>query len=702
MEKTFKFNCTQCTFRCNLAWQIKDHKKKRHEVKAQASEENQGTPAVSFVKLPEVYRTPNEDEIETSDEEEEEDFNKSRLRDIKRQTPGTALNKTKSFTKVIKEQHQDFICEVCKVKFFNQPELKEHHEKEHGHQTIKTVFRCSDCSKEFENKEICMEHINTMACKVELLTNLVVGGQETPLEVARDQEEEGEATGEPVAPPQVEVETKAAIPPTSTKADKVNTPCPTPTTTKELFKCDQCQRQFETFVGLCTHKRFKHGENQKRKKHQCEICKLALPTAQGLKSHMMTKHGKDEELSVKNSPPQKKLKEDVEREEKQNLLKKVEELTNYVKTLEERLKLREEENTNNKVPGEETRNQTEEVEMMSVPEFKRVKTKRKPVTINKETVEARRVEETSEQRQRFSNLNLCEDCGDVFSSELEMKVHVEAKHKTAEQTQEEIWSCKQCDFQSSSNEAFNNHCIESGHSECKYDLKCKKCKEVFSSEDELVEHRRSKHPTTKKCNDYPNCPKKEKCLYIHTEPPTEAVNNSETTPQTPQHNCYVCDNTFTTKPELNSHIKTKHRNYKPCRNFASGTCGFDTDCIYNHIILDENAQICYKCGSIETSKTLLHQHVKQNHGNIPCLRFRSGTCGYNSSCMFSHEPRASAPASAQSVPPSAPQLVQDFQQAWQPKPPDQTQVMTQIITEVMTEMIPQIIQKVNQRMQQKQ
>ena len=120
MEKTFKFNCDQCKFRCNLAWQLKDHMKKKHENKPKATEETEEkklTPSVSFVKLPEIYPVPKEEEEEeeTTDDEEEDKFNESRLKDIKRQTPGTALNKTKSKIKKIEEKVETemWICEGC-------------------------------------------------------------------------------------------------------------------------------------------------------------------------------------------------------------------------------------------------------------------------------------------------------------------------------------------------------------------------------------------------------------------------------------------------------------------------------------------------------------------------------------------------------------------------------------------------------------
>ena len=281
-------------------------------------------------------------------------------------------------------------------------------------------------------------------------------------------------------------------------------------------------------------------------------------------------------------------------------------------------------------------------------------------------------------------------------------MHAEAKHKGGKTVvEEEIWSCKECDYQANDIEMFNNHCIETGHSECKYDLKCKKCKEVFDSDDELIEHRRKEHPSSKVCWDFPECPRKEKCLYAHKEHNIEAtiqVEQENTEETQKQEKCYLCNKTFNSKRELSNHIKVEHKTYQPCRNFPNNSCAYQDDCRFNHVVLEEGTHICFKCGKTEASKTALMKHVKETHGSIPCFKFKSGNCRFNeSSCMFSHA--SVVPCVPQpNAPPARAEFQQDFPQAWQAKPPDQQQLITKVVMEVMNVMMPQIIELVIQKM----
>ena len=175
----------------------------------------------------------------------------------------------------------------------------------------------------------------------------------------------------------------------------------------------------------------------------------------------------------------------------------------------------------------------------------------------------------------------------------------------------------------------------------------------------------------------------------------EAVTTGVTESAGP-HKCKTCEQAFHSKRELRSHITTHHKTFKPCREFANNRCGYDADCWYNHIILDENSHICFKCGKVETTKTLLMKHVKDNHGTIPCLKFRNNTCRFSdANCIFSHT-QPHAPRAGVSIAPL--NMETDFPQARQAQPPDQT---TQIIKKVLSalpvileQMLPQIIQEV--------
>ena len=173
----------------------------------------------------------------------------------------------------------------------------------------------------------------------------------------------------------------------------------------------------------------------------------------------------------------------------------------------------------------------------------------------------------------------------------------------------------------------------------------------------------------------------------------EDVEQIETT-ENPSHECSTCNSKFNIKSDLSSHIKTEHKSYKPCSFFPTNSCTEGEDCRYSHKILGENEHICFMCGKIETTKTLLIRHIRETHKNIQCMRFKSGTCRFiEASCIYSHSKTSESHPNAPSLPR---RTEQDFPQAWQAKPPDNTDLVTKIVMRVMKEMIPVIIDQVKQ------
>ena len=105
---------------------------------------------------------------------------------------------------------------------------------------------------------------------------------------------------------------------------------------------------------------------------------------------------------------------------------------------------------------------------------------------------------------------------------------------------------------------------------------------------------------------------------------------------TPVKSCNNCNMTFTTRTDLYDHIGAHHKSFKPCRKFANDNCEFDEDCRFYHVKLAENQHICFKCGTLCSSKTLLLKHIKETHGGEPCKRFKEGSCPFRTRCLFSH------------------------------------------------------------------
>ena len=175
--------------------------------------------------------------------------------------------------------------------------------------------------------------------------------------------------------------------------------------------------------------------------------------------------------------------------------------------------------------------------------------------------------------------------------------------------------------------------------------------------------------------------------------------------------CNLCNTQFSEKADLRNHIKTTHKTYKPCLNFATNSCGDGGDCRYNHVIPAENTSLCFKCGSTFNSKPLLH-----NHGFIPCIKFQKGNCPFNSErCFFSHtiqQPQAHQPRPQQAQagkPQPRPQQAQDeqpqedFRLAEPAGPPDQTEAlkskMMTVFSMMLDRMPPQALPQIFQQLQ---
>ena len=747
-----KYKCTKCNYSSSFKNSINIHLEGFH-----GNKKNE----VSFSKSPNSsIPPPKEEEEDFEEEEEDEELNKSRLRHLKSKsrngTPGKALKPSKNKLVTLEEEapkvDDDWSCGVCEVTFSSKSKLEEHSENDHRHEAMKTWFKCSDCKKQFEDKDICMEHINTMACKVELLTNLVVGGQETPLPVEQvdqveqvEQEAGAQGTTNPQGPSSSQPTRVPCTKCSSNFLSKKSLNIHMKSHKKEMnLKCTICGRLFDNLRGLTTHTRFckdKKVVDKKRKKYQCEECEKTEVSGTALIHHMKTVHDKRKLPSVTKSPPPKKQKE--EDEEKFDLKKENAELKQRVKRLEELL---------NKTGNKEVKDKEKEANLTPEPmeegfqevKHRRAKHKGRTEILNMSVSQASGVSVTES---IFTKANPCTNCEKIFETRTQLKTHENIEHKNNDEVEESSWNCKECTFQANNYEDFAIHCIESGHKECKHDSKCKKCKKIFPTHSEVIEHIRTDHPSTSICRDFPNCPRGNTCLHLHEvrEGMAEEVGVQEDVevqeqmdvqiPRTQRegetqgeaqggiaqeqvvrqevgaqgasagepvaakaargelHRCKWCEQSFSSKRELSSHIKTHHKNFKPCREFAKNRCGYDGDCWFSHVIPDENTHICFQCGNVETTKTLLMNHIKNNHGDILCTNFRNNTCRFSSNaCIFSHElPHEPRP----NVSSAHLNMETDFPQAWQVQPPDQcTDIIKKVLSAlpmILQQMIPQIL-----------
>ena len=98
--------------------------------------------------------------------------------------------------------------------------------------------------------------------------------------------------------------------------------------------------------------------------------------------------------------------------------------------------------------------------------------------------------------------------------------------------------------------------------------------------------------------------------------------------------CNLCNTLFKTRKGLNIHSKEIHnKKFKLCRNFPSKNCEYDSECTFQHIILNQGEHICFKCGDVYKSKTLLLNHIKSDHGQETCKRFLQNNCTFGERCF---------------------------------------------------------------------
>ena len=115
--------------------------------------------------------------------------------------------------------------------------------------------------------------------------------------------------------------------------------------------------------------------------------------------------------------------------------------------------------------------------------------------------------------------------------------------------------CQECSFQTNEERRLNKH-IEDIHR-----ITCFTCRDKFESFSKMIDHRRVKHPSSKKCKWFPNCERGDTCLYRH-EAAAESIENG--TPQTTQAHgdtpitCRICNTDFGDKNKMMMHRKADH------------------------------------------------------------------------------------------------------------------------------------------------
>ena len=131
------------------------------------------------------------------------------------------------------------------------------------------------------------------------------------------------------------------------------------------------------------------------------------------------------------------------------------------------------------------------------------------------------------------------------------------------------WDSNECSFQAEEEFRLVRHIIEA------HRITCYTCKDTFISFSEMIEHRRVNHPSTKKCNTFPECVNGDRCLYTHEGSVVSSekvkAHSSQSHGEEVKFTCRTCQGDFNDKHEMMVHRKREHLNIVGlCKNIAAG------------------------------------------------------------------------------------------------------------------------------------
>ena len=159
-------------------------------------------------------------------------------------------------------------------------------------------------------------------------------------------------------------------------------------------------------------------------------------------------------------------------------------------------------------------------------------------------------------------------------------------HKTnhVEEGGEKIkqYNCKDCPFQGENGLELKRHIQRTKHRPSEHIEECYTCKKEFSSYWDLMNHRKTEHPSSRPCRYFVNDECRfdsEKCWYRHVDNSKHESREIELNLQ-----CNVCDDNFNLRSDLMSHKKTKHPDkVSKCKLFSQGNCTSDENsCWFVH------------------------------------------------------------------------------------------------------------------------
>ena len=273
---------------------------------------------------------------------------------------------------------------------------------------------------------------------------------------------------------------------------------------------------------------------------------------------------------------------------------------------------------------------------------------------------AKKVDDTNNtlaNKLRFSEILMCDICGNVFKDTKLFKDHKILEHEDSD-TEDGDYTCDDCPFQTNSESCMDNHIKQTKHmsrhnKETVEDYICKKCGTECETGKELRVHMGG-HTGDQQCDfcnmefmtrhllrrhmRYNHNINMEDSYKIQTNDSYDMEYNSddpmytqEPVGNSPFYPCRFCKKIFKDQNEVANHRRHAHKTYKPCKNIA--ICKFGQNCYFSHDpILNGNFR-CFQCGDEFTSTSDMMIHRKNLHENIKiCKKFIDNECDRGDNC----------------------------------------------------------------------
>ena len=181
----------------------------------------------------------------------------------------------------------------------------------------------------------------------------------------------------------------------------------------------------------------------------------------------------------------------------------------------------------------------------------------------------------------------CTVCSESFVTEECLKVHMLSKHNSKENLNE--WNCNDCAFEANCASELMKHLKITSHQPSKNvkdkrtvfeDYKqCYTCKMDFDGFYNLKNHRKSVHPSNKKCRNFLSgkCTFADECWYVHEETlnAEDSLDNFK---------CDLCAKEYKGRANFMRHKKLLHLQFVPqCEQFSAGKCSRgEKECWFVH------------------------------------------------------------------------------------------------------------------------